>query len=146
MYSIDELKELISAIDHSSVTNFTIKGIDGEKITIKKDITVSAVNTVVTPPVQNVTVSSEDTVVENTEDNFKIIKSPMVGVFYSASAPDAEPYVSVGSKVSVGDTVCIVEAMKLMNEVVSEINGEIVEVCVSNGDVVEYGQTLFKLK
>ena len=73
------------------------------------------------------------------------IKSPMVGVFYAAPSPDAKPFVEVGSKVKKGDIVCIVEAMKLMNEITAEFDGEVVDVCVHNGDVVEYGQTLFKL-
>lgn len=73
------------------------------------------------------------------------IKSPMVGVFYSAPAPDAKPFVEVGSKVKTGDVVCIVEAMKLMNEITADFDGEVVDVCVKNGEVVEYGQPLFKL-
>ena len=72
-------------------------------------------------------------------------KSPLVGVFYAAPSPDAKPFVAVGSKVKKGDIVCIVEAMKLMNEISAEFDGEVVDICVHNGDVVEYGQTLFKL-
>lgn len=70
----------------------------------------------------------------------------MVGVFYSAPSPDAKPYVSVGQNVSAGDVVCIIEAMKLMNEVPATEGGVVAEICVQNGDVVEYGQPLFKLK
>lgn len=73
------------------------------------------------------------------------IRSPMVGVFYAAASPDAKPFVEVGSRVKKGDVVCIVEAMKLMNEITAEFDGEVVDVCVHNGDVVEYGQPLFKL-
>lgn len=73
------------------------------------------------------------------------IKSPMVGMFYAAASPDAKPYVEVGSKVKKGDVVCIIEAMKLMNEITADFDGEIVDICVQNGDVVEYGQPLFKL-
>ena len=73
------------------------------------------------------------------------LKSQMVGVFYAAPAPDAKPFVAVGQKVKKGEVVCIIEAMKLMNEIVSDFDGEVVDVCVKNGDVVEYGQTLFKL-
>lgn len=73
------------------------------------------------------------------------VTSPMVGVFYSAPAENAEPYVTVGSKVKKGDVLCIIEAMKLMNEITAEFDGEVVDVCVHNGDVVEFGQTLFKL-
>ena len=73
------------------------------------------------------------------------IKSPMVGVFYAAPSPDAKPCVEVGSRVKKGDVVCIVEAMKLMNEIAAEFDGEVVDICVRNGEVVEFGQTLFKL-
>lgn len=73
------------------------------------------------------------------------IKSPMVGVFYASPSPDAAPFVQVGSKVKKGDVVCIIEAMKLMNELTADMDGEVVDVCVNNGDVVEYGQPLFKL-
>jgi acetyl-CoA carboxylase biotin carboxyl carrier protein len=73
------------------------------------------------------------------------IKSPMVGVFYASPAPDAKPFVEVGSRVKVGDVVCIVEAMKLMNEITADFEGEVVDICVKNGEVVEYGQPLFKL-
>jgi acetyl-CoA carboxylase biotin carboxyl carrier protein len=70
------------------------------------------------------------------------ITSPMVGTFYKAPSPDAEPFVSVGSSISAGDVVCIVEAMKMMNEIESEFSGKITEVCVADGEPVEYGQTL----
>lgn len=73
------------------------------------------------------------------------VKANLVGVFYAAPAPDAPPYVNVGSKVKKGDVLCIIEAMKLMNEIVADRDGEVADVCVRTGDVVEYGQTLFKL-
>lgn len=81
----------------------------------------------------------------NAED-LKVITSPMVGTFYASSAPDKPPYVKKGDKISKGQVVCIVEAMKLMNEIESEFDGEIVEVCVKDGDIVEYGMPLFKIK
>lgn len=74
------------------------------------------------------------------------VPSPMVGVVYLAPAPDAAPYVSVGSAVKKGDVLCIIEAMKLMNEIVAEQDGTIAEVCVENAQVVEYGQPLFRMK
>ena len=73
------------------------------------------------------------------------VKSSLIGVFYAAASPGATPFVSVGSKVNKGDVLCIIEAMKLMNEIVAEQSGEIVDICVNDGDLVEYGQTLFKL-
>ena len=74
------------------------------------------------------------------------VASPMVGVFYAAPAEDAEPFVKVGDKVKRGQTLCIVEAMKLMNEIMAEVDGEIVEICVANGQVVDYGSPLFRIR
>lgn len=73
------------------------------------------------------------------------IKSPMVGVFYTSPSPDTKPFVEIGQKVKKGDVVCIIEAMKLMNELTADQDGEVVDICVNNGEVVEYGQPLFKL-
>lgn len=74
------------------------------------------------------------------------ITSPMVGVFYAAPAEDADPYVQVGDRVKKGQTLCIVEAMKLMNEIVAETDGQIVEICAQNGQVVDFGCPLFRIK
>jgi len=73
------------------------------------------------------------------------VKSPIVGVFYAAPSPDVEPFVTIGSKVKKGDVLCIVEAMKLMNEITAECDGEIVDICVKNGEITEFGQVLFKI-
>lgn len=77
---------------------------------------------------------------------YREIKCPMVGVFYTAPTPESEPYVRVGSVVKKGDIICVIEAMKLLNEINSDQDGEIAEICAENGSVVEYGQTLFKLR
>lgn len=74
------------------------------------------------------------------------VKSPMVGTFYQAPAPEAPPYVEVGSRVSKGQTLCILEAMKLMNELESEVSGIVREICIENGQPVEYGQVLFRIE
>jgi acetyl-CoA carboxylase biotin carboxyl carrier protein len=78
--------------------------------------------------------------------NLVEVKSPMVGTFFRAPAPDAPPYVDVGSRVKKGDTLCIIEAMKLMNELECEVQGTIAEVCVDNAEPVEYGQVLFRVE
>jgi acetyl-CoA carboxylase biotin carboxyl carrier protein len=78
--------------------------------------------------------------------NLQEIKSPMVGTFYRAPAPEAPPYVEVGSRVSKGQVLCILEAMKLMNELETDVAGTIREVCVDNGEPVEYGQVLFRIE
>ncbi len=74
------------------------------------------------------------------------VKSPLVGVFYAAPAPDAEPFVSVGSRVKQGDVLCLIEAMKLMNEITAECDGEVAEICIKNGEIAEYGQVLFHIR
>ena len=79
------------------------------------------------------------------EGDYISVKSGIVGVFYAAPGPDQAPFVEVGKRVKKGDVLCIIEAMKLMNEITAEFDGEVVDICVHNGDVVEYGQTLFKL-
>ena len=78
-------------------------------------------------------------------NNLKEVKSPMVGMFYQAPSPEADPYVRVGSTVKKGDVLCVIEAMKLLNEITADTDGEIVDVCVENGQLVEYGQVLFKI-
>lgn len=78
--------------------------------------------------------------------NIKVVISPMVGIFYRASAPEAEPFAEVGSDVKSGQTLCIIEAMKLMNEVESEFSGKVISILVENGQPVEYGEPLFHIE
>ena len=95
-------------------------------------------------PVQTVQVGDVPQSAAN-EDLIEI-SSPMVGVFYAAPAEDADPYVQMGDRVKKGQTLCIVEAMKLMNEIVAETDGQIVEICAQNGQVVDFGCPLFRIK
>lgn len=97
-----------------------------------------------TAPVQTVQVGDVPQSAAN-EDLIEIT-SPMVGVFYAAPAEDADPYVQVGDRVKKGQTLCIVESMKLMNEIVAETDGQIVEICAQNGQVVDFGCPLFRIK
>jgi acetyl-CoA carboxylase biotin carboxyl carrier protein len=83
---------------------------------------------------------------EPVDDGLDTVTSPMVGTFYRAPAPDAPPYVEVGATVAKGDTLCIIEAMKLMNELECEVSGTVAEICVENGEPVEYGQVLFRIR
>ncbi|MCM8711765.1 acetyl-CoA carboxylase biotin carboxyl carrier protein [Clostridium sp. SYSU_GA19001] len=88
---------------------------------------------------------TEEKVQESKKEGF-VVTSPIVGTFYAASGPDAKPYVSVGDKVNKGDVLCIIEAMKLMNEIESEVDGIITEILVKNEQMVQYGQPLFRIK
>jgi len=78
-------------------------------------------------------------------NNLFEVKSPLVGVFYAAPSPDSEPFTHIGAKVKKGDVLCLVESMKLMNEIAAERDGEIVDVCLKDGDIAEYDQVLFKI-
>lgn len=148
----EDIKKLIDDMGNSKIDELMIEFPDGIKISMKKDKT-----PVLPQPQQEVQyisipekkVEEERVAVEKKNEineEYKIVKSPMVGTFYSKSSPDAKPYVEVGSKVKKGDILCIVEAMKLMNEIESEFDGEIVEVCIKDGEMVDYGKPLFKIK
>lgn len=80
------------------------------------------------------------------EDNSKIVKSPMVGTFYASPSPDSPSFAKVGDKVTADTVVCIIEAMKVMNEIKAEVTGTITEICVENGDSVEFGQAIYKVQ
>ncbi len=151
MYNIDEIKEFIKVLEDSSLSVLEIQKEDGSKIHLEKAQPAQVVNTVPAPApaVQAAPVAApavaEEAKLPVVADNAKTINAPIVGVFYVAPAPGKDPYVSVGKKVKKGDTVCIIEAMKCMNEIQAEEDGEIVEVLAKDGDLVEYGQPLFKI-
>lgn len=111
----------------------------------------AAVTPAAAPAAPAVTVPTEapapaaETAPAPTASNTITVEAPMVGVFYAAPSPGADPFVSVGSTVHVGDTLCIIEAMKLMNEVVAETDGTIAEICVQDGDLVEFGSCIMKI-
>lgn len=151
MYSIDEIKEFITVLEESSLSVLEIQKEDGSKIHLEKAQPAQVVNTV--PVAAPAPVAPALTAVEEpvsapapVQDSGKTINAPIVGVFYVAPSPDSDPYVSVGKQVKKGDTVCIIEAMKCMNEIQAEENGEIVEVLAKDGELVEYGQPLFRIR
>lgn len=152
-FELDYIKELVTILEESSLTELSLE--DGDKaIVLSKakevisggyvpaapaaQIAAPAVQVQATPAAQ----AAEAFICTPVEKKGKPITSPMVGTFYKASSPDSKPYVEVGSAVSEGTTVCIIEAMKLMNEIESDITGKIVEICVEDGQPVEFGQVL----
>jgi len=153
MYNLDEIKEFISLLEDSSLSVFEIQKEDGSKIRLEKAQpaqqivnTIPVANGIAAPaPVVPAVESAPAAPAAPVADNSKTIDAPIVGVFYAASAPGKAPYVSAGKKVKKGDVVCIIEAMKCMNEIQAEEDGEIVEVLVKDGELVEYGQPLFKI-
>ncbi|CAM3123802.1 acetyl-CoA carboxylase biotin carboxyl carrier protein [Filibacter tadaridae] len=164
MLKIQEIREIIKLIDHSSIEKFSFES-EGTKIVLKKSSASKTVKTLVeTEPtvqvevaevraatVEPVEVKKEAPIapaaVELVEDpTLHKITSPMVGTFYSASSPEVAAFVQQGDKVNTESIVCIVEAMKLFNEIEAEVTGEIVEILVKDGQLVEYGQPLFLVK
>ena len=161
MLKIQEIREIIKLIDQSSINEFSFEH-EGSKIKMKKltqevgsvvhnVVTAPAAESVQVQPVQEIPQAAapeQGNVVESNSNtaNLHKITSPMVGTFYSAASPEAGDYVEVGSKVTNETVVCIVEAMKLFNEIEAEVKGEIVEVLVQSGQLVEYGQPLFLVK
>lgn len=95
---------------------------------------------------EQITKSHEVKTEESKSENLYEVKSPMVGTFYSSPSPDADPYVKIGSEVKAGTVICIIEAMKLMNEIESEVSGKIVKIIAENAQAVEYNQTLFLIE
>ncbi len=159
----DDLDRLIEKISTSDIQEFALEGEDF-KLEIKRNVFDQ--NQVINNLVSNTSFDKQTIANQKTiDDNIPVVNepeppqvappgrsdlteitSPMVGTFYRAAAPGEEPFVEVGNNVKVGQTICILEAMKLMNEIESEFNAEIVEILVENGTPVEFGQVLMRVK
>ncbi|MEG0069009.1 acetyl-CoA carboxylase biotin carboxyl carrier protein [Cetobacterium sp.] len=147
---LETIKKLAKSIEEHNLSEITVE-VNGTKLTMKKEeLKQELANSIKYVEKQSTYTSKEETVEEttNAEDIIegKDIVSPMVGTFYSAPSPDSEDFVKIGDKIEVGDTVCIVEAMKMMNEVKSTISGTIVAIKSENGKVIKKGETLFVVK
>lgn len=142
---LEKIEGLVKIIENSSLTEFSIK--DGEtKITMSK-LTHPPVIAAGVPAAPMAAAPPQPAAAEEkAKDEFELILAPIVGTFYSAAAPDVPAYVKVGDHVKAGQTVCILEAMKLMNEIQADYDCEIEAVLVSNEQKVEYGQPLFRVK
>jgi len=141
--NIKQIKELIDLMNENELTEISIEQ-EGTKIKLAKKAQ-GVIEQVVTAVPQGVNLSSGQEAAQPaaSQKSGKEVKSPMVGTFYRASAPEEPPYVQVGDVITKGDVLCIVEAMKLMNEVKADFSGRIVDICVENAESVEFGQTLF---
>jgi acetyl-coA carboxylase, biotin carboxyl carrier protein len=146
----DKIKQLMEDMGKSNIEELEIEFPEGMKISMKKNVAVVPAQQVVAQQSTNIpvvqSIQTTQPIQEEPKEEYKEIKSPMVGTFYSKPSPDKEEFVKVGDKVKKGQVVCIIEAMKLMNEIEAEFDGEVVEVCLNDGDAVEYGKPLFKLK
>jgi len=133
---INEIRELAAVMKETGMTAIEIK---------EKDVSIKLKREVFAAPAVKTHAAVEDVIEEKTVPGAFTVKSPMVGVFYSAPGADKEPYVKQGDTVHAGDILCIVEAMKIMNEITAECDGVISEICASNKQVVEFGQPLFRI-
>ena len=146
--NIEQIEKLVQVIEQSSLTEFSYKDGDVKIVMSKLDNPpiVAGGMPMAAPMMPNAAAPLPMAEAENTEDEALFITSPIVGTFYAAPSPDAAAFVKVGDHVKNGQTVCILEAMKLMNEIQSEFDCEIEAVLVSNEQKVEYGQPLFRVK
>ncbi|HEY5744082.1 MAG TPA: acetyl-CoA carboxylase biotin carboxyl carrier protein [Terrimicrobiaceae bacterium] len=149
---LKEIRTLIDLMKRNGLSVFKMER-EGFKITLKRGNAegVPAQIIAMQPAPPPSTQSSPRTASSNEEpapevSHHQEIKSPMVGTFYSASSPDAPAYVTVGQEITPDSVVCIIEAMKVMNEIKAEISGVVIEVCAENGKPVQFGQTLFRVK
>ena len=142
---IKKVKELVKIMDGNNIS--TLELTEGDvKIRLEKSNFNQVSNVVTTNQEVKAEVTTSLVSESISKKNLGVeVKSPMVGVFYKAPSPTSEPFVKVGSKVKKGDVLCIVEAMKLMNEIHAEADGTITEVLLNDGDVAEYGQVLFRM-
>lgn len=148
-FDVEYIEKLAKVLADTSLTEISLE--DGEQaITLRKDlpvVTAAPVAPVAAPVVQSSASAPAAQPSQQAEaKKGKAITSPMVGTFYSSPSPDADAFVQVGKSVKKGDVVCIVEAMKLMNEIESEFDGKILEICVKDGQPVEFGQVLMYIE
>lgn len=156
---LDQIKELLSVVSSTDVTELTIEFGD-QRITVKKSPPVAGAESASivqktmeirpVPPLPKLSMPQQEQEEvpanhggEHSQNGLVEITSPMVGTFYRSPSPDAPPFVQIGDHVAVGQTVCIIEAMKLMNDMPAEVSGKVVKLLVDNGTTVEYGQPLF---
>ena len=146
-----KIKKLVSLVETSDISSLSVEE-DNLKVEIKRELPQAAVQHIATVqptvavPEPPKPVQTTPEVAPATDSNLIEIKSPMVGTFYTSPNPESNPFVTPGSSVQKGDIVCMIEAMKLFNEIESDVSGTIEKVCIQNGDAVEFGQTLFLVR
>ena len=147
-FDLDYIEKVVALLESSSLTELELK--DGQQaITMKRGLSGEPV--IVPQKVKSSDKVFEEETITEEEDKPKEVQrksivSPMVGTFYKSMSPDAQPFVEVGQTVAAGQVVCIIEAMKLMNEIEAEVSGKIVEICIEDGQPVEFGQVLMYLE
>lgn len=146
----EKIKQLMDDMGNSKLTSVDIEFPDGIKIKMEKKNEVQVITSQEIIPENQMITNTQvipTTITSNTENEIlgEIVKSPMIGTFYSKPSPTSNPYVEIGTEVKKGDVLCIIEAMKLMNEIEAEVSGKIAEILVKDGETVDYGKPLFKI-
>ncbi|WP_297487699.1 acetyl-CoA carboxylase biotin carboxyl carrier protein [uncultured Cetobacterium sp.] len=147
---IETIKKLGKSIEEHNLSEISLE-IDGAKITMKKEEAKASEitrvkETIASENIQSIPSEEEEVIEAISQENLKEVTSPMVGTFYSAASPELDDFVKIGDKIEVGDTVCIIEAMKMMNEVKSTESGTVVSIKGGNGNIVKKGDILFLVK
>lgn len=147
---IRKIKKLIELLEHSSLTEMEItEGEETVKLSRTSQMTAPAQATYAMPPVAAPAAPVAEAAPAANEApalSGQVVRSPMVGTFYAAPSPDAEPFIKVGQKISAGDTLCMVEAMKMFNQIESEFSGTVKRILVENGQPVEFDEPLFEVE
>ena len=154
----DQLHKLLDALGESDIQEFRLEG-DDFRLEVRRNLPVTAVAAPVVPvaqgpapvpgggvPAQGGSASAAPPAAAGSRSDLVDVTAPMVGTFYTAPAPGEAPFVEIGNRINAGQTICILEAMKLMNELEAEVAGEVVEILVDNGTPVEFGQVLMRVK
>ena len=154
----DQLHKLLDALGESDIQEFRLEG-DDFRLEVRRNLPVTAVAAPVVPvaqvpapvpvvdvPAQGESASAAPPAAAGSRSDLVDVTAPMVGTFYIAPAPGEAPFVEIGNRINAGQTICILEAMKLMNELEAEVAGEVVEILVDNGTPVEFGQVLMRVK
>lgn len=148
---VGAIKKLAEVLKEQDLTEIEVELEDWGKIKVRKEasgVIVSSPNVAAAPNVvpANSAITATNPVANTISANTFEVKSPMVGTFYAAPSPDADPFIKVGDKVKKGDTLCIVEAMKLMNELPADASGTVTEICVSDAQAISFGEVLIKIE
>ena len=154
----DQLHKLLDALGESDIQEFRLEG-DDFRLEVRRNLPVTAMAAQVVPvtqaaapapvvdvPAQGESASAAPPAAAGSRSDLVDVTAPMVGTFYTAPAPGEAPFVEIGNRINAGQTICILEAMKLMNELEAEVAGEVVEILVDNGTPVEFGQVLMRVK
>ncbi len=144
VFDIRKIRRLVELMNDHELAEIDLRQAD-QRIRLRRDVDPIVAPTVVGGPGPAPNVAASEAATSAAEENITLVKSPIIGTFYTSPSPDAPPFVNVGDTVNAETTVCIIEAMKVFNEIPAEFNGKIVARLCESGDAIEYGQPLFKI-